>query len=188
MPNESEPSEPWKIVPLPMSSLTNPRQVSASVNPSPIPSPSKMEITGAFLEAKLSARPKMIQFTTIRGIYTPKDSDKAGIYAFNKNSTIVTKEATITINAGIRTPFGIFFLKREINKFEKTKTTVVESPIPSPLIAEEVTARVGHIPSINTKVGFSLIIPLYKRSTYLFITVHLLLNSESIQLLHYMHL
>ena len=31
------------------------------------------------------------------------------------------------------------------------------------------TARVGHIPSINTNVGFSFISPLYIRSAYLFI-------------------
>ena len=32
---------------------------------------------------------------------------------------------------------------------------IKESPIPSPLIADDVTAKVGHIPSIRTKVGFS---------------------------------
>ena len=39
-------------------------------------------------------------------------------------------------------------------------TTVVESPIPTPLIADVVTANVGHIPNIKTNVGFSLIMPL----------------------------
>ena len=57
----------------------------------------------------------------------------------------------------------------EISILESTSTTVVESPMPSPLIAEDVTASVGHIPSIRTKVGFSLMSPLYKRSTFLFI-------------------
>ena len=42
--------------------------------------------------------------------------------------------------------------------------TVVVSPIPIPLMADVVIASVGHIPSISTKVGFSLMIPLYKRS------------------------
>ena len=36
-------------------------------------------------------------------------------------------------------------------------------------VADVVTASVGHIPSIITKVGFSLMIPLYILSTYLFI-------------------
>ena len=56
-----------------------------------------------------------------------------------------------------------------INIFDKINTTVVESPMPSPLIADEVTARVGHIPSIMTNVGFSFMIPLCSRSVYLFI-------------------
>ena len=77
------------------------------------------------------------------------------------------------MKAGILTPFGIIFLNKDISKLEHTSTTVVESPIPKPFIAPDVTASVGHIPSINTNVGFSLIIPLYKRSTYLFINWHL---------------
>ena len=46
---------------------------------------------------------------------------------------------------------------------------VVESPIPIAFTTDVVTASVGHIPSIRTKVGFSLNIPLYKRSKLLFI-------------------
>ena len=76
----------------------------------------------------------------------------------------------------------------EIKRLENTSTTRVESPMPSPLIAEDVTASVGHIPSIRTKVGFSLITPLYKRSTYLFITEHLLTHSGSNRWQHYSHL
>ena len=64
----------------------------------------------------------------------------------------------------------------------------IATAIPSPLIAEDVTASVGHIPSIRTKVGFSLITPLYKRSTYLFITEHLLTHSGSNRWQHYNHL
>ena len=71
-----------------------------------------------------------------------------------KNCTIVTNEATITINAGILTPSGIIFLSNEIIRFDITSTTVEESPIPIPLIADVVTASVGHIPSVKTNVGF----------------------------------
>ena len=39
-------------------------------------------------------------------------------------------------------------------------TAIVAIPIPIPLIADEVTPNVGHIPKISTKVGFSLRIPL----------------------------
>ena len=39
-------------------------------------------------------------------------------------------------------------------------TSLIYKFILAPLIADVVTARVGHIPKIRTKVGFSLIIPL----------------------------
>ena len=61
---------------------------------------------------------------------------------------------------GIRTLSGIKLRRIEIIILENINTTVVESPIPAPLIADVVTASVGHIPKIRTKVGFSLIIPL----------------------------
>ena len=56
------------IVPFPKTSLIIPRTVRASVNPSPDPIPSNIESITLFLEAKLSALPKTIQLTTIRGI------------------------------------------------------------------------------------------------------------------------
>ena len=59
------------------------------------------------------------------------------------------------INAGIRTLFGIMCLNKEIIALLSTSTAVVVNPIPSPLMAEVVTASVGHIPSVSTKVGFS---------------------------------
>ena len=90
------------------------------------------------------------------------------MYAFNKSSTTVTNEAMITINAGIRTLSGIIFRSMEINILLSARTTIVVSPIPRPLMADVVTARVGHIPSINTKVGFSKTIPFTRRSDTLF--------------------
>ena len=60
-----------KIVPLPRSSRAIPRVVSPIVNPSPMPKPSHAEASGLFLLANDSARPRMIQFTTIRGIKRP---------------------------------------------------------------------------------------------------------------------
>ena len=61
---------------------------------------------------------------------------------------------------GIRILSGMIFLSNEITKLEAIKTAVVVKPIPRPLIEEVVTAKVGHIPSIKIKVGFSLMIPL----------------------------
>ena len=101
-------------------------------------------------------------------MYIPSESLSEGRNPFTNNSTIVTNEATITINAGILTLSGMIFLSADIIKFDITRTAVVERPIPSPLNAEVVTASVGHIPSIKTRVGFSFTSPLYRRSVHLF--------------------
>ena len=72
--NSSEPRKnPEKIVPLPMISLTAPMHVRESVKPSPIPIPSKAESRTPFLFANISALPRMIQLTTIRGRNTPSE-------------------------------------------------------------------------------------------------------------------
>ena len=60
-----------------------------------------------------------------------------------------------TMNAGMRTLSGMRFFKREITTLEHRSTKVVASPIDIPLIALLVVARVGHIPSTSTMVGFS---------------------------------
>ena len=106
----------------------------------------------------------MIQFTTISGMYNPNASLTAGTYPCNKNCTIVTRDAITTIYPGIRTRSGMTFLNAEMIMLENINTAVVESPIPAPLIADVVTANVGHIPNIKTKVGFSFTIPLINRS------------------------
>ena len=64
------------------------------------------------------------------------------------------------MNAGILTESGIIFLSMEISILDMIRTAVVESPIPIPLVAEVVTASVGHIPSMRTNVGFSFTSPL----------------------------
>ena len=99
----------------------------------------------------------------------PNASYKEGIKPSNNNSTIVTKLAITTINAGIRTLSGIILRNKEIITLLNANTTVVVSPIPKPFIAEVVTAKVGHIPSIRTKVGFSLNNPFTNLSFALFI-------------------
>ena len=133
--------------------------VNASVNPSPIPNPSKNEGTGPFFAANASARPSKIQFTTINGINNPKVAYSAGTYACIIICNKVTNDAITTMNAGIRTISGIRFLIDEITTFEQINTNMVASPIPIPLMAEEVVPNVGHIPKRSTNVGFSLTIP-----------------------------
>ena len=72
---------------------------------------------------------------------------------------IVTNVAIMTINAGIRILSGMRFLSKEITIFEHIRTNVVARPILIPLRVDVVVPSVGHIPSINTKVGFSLMSP-----------------------------
>jgi hypothetical protein len=61
---------------------------------------------------------------------------------------------------------GIIFLSKEITTFDPSSTKAVASPILNPFNAEDVVARVGHIPRIRTKVGFSFINPF--RNTFRF--------------------
>ena len=150
------------IEPLPRASLTAPNKVKAKAKPNPIPNPSISEEIKLCFEAKPSALPKTIQFTTISGINIPSASKSAGANPSIISSTIVTKEAIITIKEGILTLSGIKFLINDITIFEQTSTNIVASPIPNPLIADEVTANVGHNPKSNTKTGLSFINPLLK--------------------------
>ena len=53
--------------------------------------------------------------------------------------------------------------------FDSTSTAAVDSPMPRPLTAVDVTASVAHIPNISTKVGFSRMTPLTIRSHSFFI-------------------
>ena len=47
----------------------------------------------------------------------------------------------------------------EMTTLEQISTNIVARPIDIPLMALVVVASVGHIPSISTKVGFSLVMP-----------------------------
>ena len=124
--------------------------------------PSAKDATGPFLKAKASARAKMMQFTTIKGMYTPSASLRSGRYALSSISTMDTKEAMTTMKAGMRIRSEMIFRSREISKLEQISTAVVARPMPMPFMAAVVTPRVGHIPSISTKVGFSVIRPFRK--------------------------
>ena len=91
-----------------------------------------------------------------------------------RSSTIVPKEAIITMKQGRRTLSGMRLFEKEIAAFERVRTNKVAKPIPRPLIAEEVTPSVGHIPKSITSIGFSLIMPLVKLSKLLFMLFSLL--------------
>ena len=66
------------------------------------------------------------------------------------------------MKAGMRIRSEMIFRSREISKLEQISTAVVARPMPMPFMAAVVTPRVGHIPSISTKVGFSVIRPFRK--------------------------
>ena len=63
-----------KMEPLPKSSLMQPKTVSEQVKPKPMPRPSSSEGQTGFFEAKASARPNTMQFTTINGMKRPRVS------------------------------------------------------------------------------------------------------------------
>ena len=67
-----------------------------------------------------------------------------------------------TMNTGMRTMSGVIFLMQEITKLVQISTAIVAKPMDKPLMALVVVANVGHIPSNNTKVGFSLMSPFIK--------------------------
>ena len=71
-------SRKLKIVPLPNSSRKIPSMVSPNVKPNPMPIPSQADANGVFFAAKDSARPRMTQFTTIRGMNSPSDLFTSG--------------------------------------------------------------------------------------------------------------
>jgi hypothetical protein len=147
------------IEPLPNSSLIKPKVVNPKVKPNPIPIPSNIESIGVLRLANASALPRIKQFTTMSGMNNPRLSYNEGRYACMQSCNKVTKEAIMTMNAGIRTLSGTTFFSKEMTAFEQIKTKVVHKPIPIPFMADVVVPKVGHIPSKRQNTGFSLMIP-----------------------------
>ena len=84
-------------VPLPRISRMVAIAQIARVKPRPIPSASMAESITLFLLAYISARPRMMQFTTMSERYTPSDSYRLKAYASRTISTMLTKPAIRTI-------------------------------------------------------------------------------------------
>jgi len=70
-----------------------PIMVRVRVKPIPIPMPSRAESMMLFLDANISARPRMIQLTTISGRYTPRAVSRLGRNALTIICTTDTKPA-----------------------------------------------------------------------------------------------
>ena len=64
----------------------------------------------------------------------------------------------------------------EMSILESTSTNVVASPIPTPLIAEVVVPKVGHIPKTKEKVGLSLMKPFVIKPSLLILVLLSLLT------------
>ena len=63
----------------------------------PMPMPSMAESTTVFLQANISARPRMMQLTTISGMNTPIASYRLWVKACITIWTMVTKLAMMTM-------------------------------------------------------------------------------------------
>ena len=84
-------------VPAPTISRTAAMRARESVKPMPLPRPSARESTTPFFEANASARPRMMQFTTISGMKMPSEAERSGRYACIKRSMAVTNVAMMTM-------------------------------------------------------------------------------------------
>ena len=100
-----------------------------------------------------------MQFTTIRGINTPSDSDRAGTNAWISRSTQVTKPAITTMNMAIRILSGTILRMAAMMTLESVRITRTATPMPRPLKNEVVMAMVEHMPSTCTSTGLLVISP-----------------------------
>ena len=135
-----------------------------TVYPSPMPSPSSAESNTPFLLAKASARPRIIQFTTISGMKTPSAESRLGAYALISIWMIFTSVAMITIYTGIRISDGVILRIREMITLDMINTTITATPIPMALFSVVVMARVEQSPRYRENTGFSRMNPAVKFS------------------------
>ena len=98
------------------------------------------------MDAYASARPRMMQLTTISGMNRPSDADSEGMYACSSRSIMVTKPAMTVMYAAMRTLLGIIFRSAEMTMLEQISTAVAARPMPMPFSTEVEVARVGHMP------------------------------------------
>ena len=101
----------------------------------------------------------MMQFTTIRGMNTPREDAREGTYAWISRSTQVTKPAMTTMNMAIRILSGTILRMAEMMTLESVRITVTARPMPRPLKNEVVMAMVEHMPRTCTRTGLLVIRP-----------------------------
>ena len=106
-----------------------------------------------FFWQNASARPMMMQLTTISGMNTPSASLSAGMNAWSSRSTIVTKPAMTTTNIARRISSGIILRIAEITTLQQVRMMRTDRPMPTPLNSEVVIAMVAHMPICCTRTG-----------------------------------
>ena len=83
--------------PVPMISRTEPMMNREQVKPSPMPRPSSTEGSTLFLQANISALPRMMQFTVIRDRKVPRALCRSGTKPCIRKSIRVTNPAMMTM-------------------------------------------------------------------------------------------
>ena len=121
--------------------------------------PSKKDAATVFFWQNASARPMMMQLTTIRGMNTPRASLSAGTNACRSRSTMVTKPAITTTKIASLISLGMIFLIAATTTLQQVRMMRTERPIPTPLNRLVVIAMVAHIPMSCTRTGLLVIRP-----------------------------
>jgi len=112
-----------------------------------------------FLEAKTSARERIMQFTAISGIKIPRFAEKEGKNVSSNIFIIETRPAIIMTDEKKRIFSGIMEESKEIINSENIKTKHVQTPITIAFITVVVVAKTGHMLRSITKTELFFIIP-----------------------------
>ena len=114
-----------------------------------------MELSGKWVVKKLKGNPKTGPFS--EAVLTEKAAKFFPKLAYQKwvSGDWEWKDSLDLTSQFIR------IIRSEMTMFDIISTNVVAKPMLIPLMADVVVAKVGHMPSISTHVGFSLIRPFF---------------------------
>ena len=109
-----------------------------------------------WLHAYASARPRIIQLTTINDKNAPNAVYRSTAYAFKNICKIVTNVAITTMYTGIWISSGVIGAIKLTTTLLNTNTKITPAPIPSALLIEVEIANVEQIPRYNPNTGLSV--------------------------------
>ena len=153
-----------RSLPAPRSSRTPLSRRRMIVKPAAVPRASSSDRATLFREANASARPRMMQLTTMSATKGPSCLWTTGTAASRSRSASVTKVAMISTYEVMRTSCGMNRLREATSRFEPSRTNPVAIAMASPFATLLVTASTGQSPSICTTTGFSRQTPRRKSS------------------------